>query len=178
MQFFGERYEKVYLAPCKYSCRCINTGASWANTNSVLTRLLPRLKTLKLSKSRDLSILRQLDGATDLNKSPAIQQSWIWKRLGIFTKPGDIIIAESGTAQFGFPDATLAPQTTYITQVYYGSIGYSVGAALGAGIAQREAQQQGRMPGGRTILVVGDGSLQLTVQEIGTMIRCGLSPIM
>jgi pyruvate decarboxylase len=27
---------------------------------------------------------------------------------------------------------------------------------------------------GRTILVVGDGSLQLTVQEIGTMVKMGL----
>jgi pyruvate decarboxylase len=55
--------------------------------------------------------------------------------------------------------------------VLWGSIGWSVGATLGAALAARE---QGR----RTILFVGDGSLQLTVQEIGTMIHHGLAPIL
>ncbi len=43
--------------------------------------------------------------------------------------------------------------------VLWGSIGWSVGACLGAALAARE---QGR----RTILFVGEGSLQLTVQEV------------
>jgi hypothetical protein len=43
--------------------------------------------------------------------------------------------------------------------VLWGSIGWSVGATLGAALAARE---QGR----RTCLFVGDGSLQLTVQEV------------
>lgn len=110
--------------------------------------------------------------------STQIVQSWIWKRLGSFSRSGDILIAESGTAQFGFPDATLPADMMYITQVYYGSIGYSVGSCLGAAIAQKQIQEEGKMNGGRTILVVGDGSLLLTVQEIGTMIKLGINPIM
>ncbi|KAF5016481.1 hypothetical protein F66182_11825 [Fusarium sp. NRRL 66182] len=55
--------------------------------------------------------------------------------------------------------------------VYFGSIGYSVGACLGAALAQREIKEERGMQNGRTILIVGDGSLQLTVQEIATMIR-------
>jgi pyruvate decarboxylase len=38
-------------------------------------------------------------------------------------------------------------------------------------LARKEMQQPGRV-----ILLVGDGSLQLTVQEIGTMIRQGFTP--
>ena len=56
-----------------------------------------------------------------------------------------------------------------------GSIGYSVGAVLGAALAARE------LPDGaerRVILFVGEGSLQLTVQEISTIIRTGLKPIL
>jgi pyruvate decarboxylase len=56
-----------------------------------------------------------------------------------------------------------------------GSIGYSVGAVLGAALAARE------LPDGaerRVILFVGEGSLQLTVQEISTIIRSGLKPIL
>ena len=69
-------------------------------------------------------------------------------------------------------DARYNAQNVIIcTQVYYSSIGYSVGAALGAALAHRELGGKGRV-----ILIVGDGSLQMTVQEIGTMITQGLSP--
>ncbi|KAL4922012.1 thiamine diphosphate-binding protein [Aspergillus aurantiobrunneus] len=78
-------------------------------------------------------------------------------------------IGESGTAQFRFSDAQLASGVQYLTQVYFGSIGYSAPACLGAQIARNEAGK-----GKRAILVVGDGSLQLTVQEIGTMVKMGL----
>ncbi|KAL4805382.1 pyruvate decarboxylase [Aspergillus unguis] len=101
-----------------------------------------------------------------------ITQSWIWKRIGQMARNNDIVLGECGTAQFGFSDASFAPGVQYITQAYFGSIGYSVPSALGAAIAQIE-----RGTGGRTILVVGDGSLQLTVQEIGTMVRLGLKNV-
>ncbi|KAL4892390.1 thiamine diphosphate-binding protein [Aspergillus ambiguus] len=103
----------------------------------------------------------------------SITQSWIWKRIGAMTRPGDIVLGESGTAQFGFSDSRFAADVQYITQIYFGSIGYSVPACFGAAIAQAESGCEG----GRTILVVGDGALQLTVQEIGTMIRHGLRNI-
>ena len=104
--------------------------------------------------------------------SKKITQSWIWKRIGNFMRPNDILIAESGTAQFGLPDAQLPADVLYLTQLYFGSIGYATPACFGAAVAQRELGA-----GGRVILVVGDGSLQLTVQEVGTMIKCGLNNI-
>jgi len=54
-----------------------------------------------------------------------------------------------------------------------GSIGYSVGATQGAALAARDAGVPRR-----TILFVGDGSFQLTVQELSTMIRLGLKVTM
>lgn len=57
-------------------------------------------------------------------------------------------------------------------QVLWGSIGYSVGACQGAALAAKETGNR------RTILLVGDGSFQLTAQEVSTMIRLGLNPIM
>jgi pyruvate decarboxylase len=53
-----------------------------------------------------------------------------------------------------------------ISQVLWGSIGYSVGAACGAVLAAEEFD-----PKNRVVLFVGDGSLQLTVQELSSMIR-------
>ena len=121
--------------------------------------------------------------------SEQIVQSWIWNRIGEFLRPGDIVLAESGTAQFGMPDATFPDNITFITQLFYSSIGYTVGSCLGAALALREKQQGSKVDymqdagvnnqgQGRVILLVGDGSLQMTVQEIGTMVRMGLTPIM
>ncbi|KAJ4214946.1 Pyruvate decarboxylase 1 [Fusarium solani] len=154
---FGITYRQVYLKP-------------------FLQKLLCALGTVKLP-SATLPVLPSQPVPEDAD-SKNIVQSWIWKRLGELTRPGDILIAESGTAQFGFPDATFPAGAKYVTQVYYGSIGYSVGSCLGVAIAQRELQAETGVKDGRTILVVGDGSLQLTVQEVGTMIRLGLNPLL
>ncbi|KAI5284703.1 hypothetical protein KEM54_001133, partial [Ascosphaera aggregata] len=83
----------------------------------------------------------------------------------------DCIIAEVGTAQYAFYDVTLAANCDYHSQCFYSCIGYSVGGMLGILAARREMN----MPG-RVILFVGDGSLQMTVQEISTIIRNGFKP--
>jgi pyruvate decarboxylase len=142
----------------------------------VIRKLISSVGQIKLA-SRSNPVIPAHPLPKDFEET-SIVQSWIWKRLGQFTRPNDIIIAESGTAQFGFSDASFPENTTFVTQVYYGSIGYSVGCCLGAGLAQRELEIKKNTPAGRLILVVGDGSLQLTVQEIGTMIKANLSPIM
>jgi len=106
------------------------------------------------------------------SKSGPITQSYCWQRLGRFLQPNDIILAESGTAQFGILDATFPPNTSFITQVFWSSIGYTVGACLGACVAAKEMKHSGRV-----VLIVGEGSLQMTVQEIGSYIRFGFMPI-
>ncbi|TFK28011.1 pyruvate decarboxylase [Coprinopsis marcescibilis] len=103
--------------------------------------------------------------------SQNITQSWFWPRTANFFKPGDVIVTETGTANFGILDVPLPAKSTLISQVLWGSIGWSVGAALGAALANQEKSL------GRTVLFVGDGSLQLTVQELAPMIRMGLKPI-
>jgi pyruvate decarboxylase len=113
-----------------------------------------------------------------------IKQDYIWQRIGRFLREGDIILAESGTAQFGMPDATFPQDAKWITQIFWSSIGYTVGASLGACVAAKELQRNGNGEKsnasggkGRVILIVGEGSLQMTVQEIGTLIRFGFTPI-
>ncbi|KAJ6191350.1 thiamine diphosphate-binding protein [Penicillium mononematosum] len=153
----GQKFDQVYLRP-------------------LLTQLLSAFKKVDIPSVERPAFPCEEPSADAA--FPEITQSWIWKRFGQFTRPGDIVIVESGTAQFGFPDAVLRNDIKYITQVYFGSIGYSVGSCLGAALAQSEIQAQGGMPNGRTILIVGDGSLQLTVQEIATMLRHQLSPLL
>jgi pyruvate decarboxylase len=152
-----------------------------------LTKILKKISKEKLPKV-EKPILPPRPVPADAN-SECIVQSWIWDRIGGFLQPGDILLAESGTAQFGMPDARFPANITYITQLFYSSIGYAVGSCLGAALALREKKNGSEidyMPDGgdnnrghgRVILLIGDGSLQMTVQEIGTMVQMGLTPIM
>ncbi|RFU31351.1 hypothetical protein B7463_g4979, partial [Scytalidium lignicola] len=114
----------------------------------------------------------------DARKSGQITQAYCWQRLGKFLEPNDIVITDSGTAQFGMPDATFPPNISYITQIFWSSIGYSVGAAFGALVAAKELSiSNPSAPKQRVVHIVGEGSLQMTVQEIGSMIRFGFKPV-
>lgn len=134
----------------------------------------------KVAQQVDLSKLSAVSGSKTANKvkenedsSETITQAWFWPKAGEFLKEDDIVITETGTANFGIWETKFPKGVTALSQVLWGSIGYSVGACQGAALAARDAGTDRR-----TILFVGDGSLQLTAQEISTMIRLGLKPIM
>lgn len=109
----------------------------------------------------------------DLSNDQVITHAWLWPRVGQWLLPNDIVITETGTANFGIWETKFPEGVTALSQVLWGSIGYAVGACQGAALAAKET-------GGdrRTILFVGDGSFQLTAQELSTMIRQKLNPIM
>lgn len=72
------------------------------------------------------------------------------------------IVAETGDSWFNGLDIPLSKNAEYESQMQYGSIGWSVGALLGVAIAT---------PKRKTIGLIGDGSFQMTAQEISTFIR-------
>jgi pyruvate decarboxylase len=112
------------------------------------------------------------------HESKAITQSWIWNYLADnYYQKNDVVFGETGTAAFGIPDSTFPAGINWHTQTYYGSIGYCTPAALGADVALAELATSQGQPRGRTLLVTGDGSLMLTVQEVGNMIKLGLKPV-
>ena len=100
----------------------------------------------------------------------AIDQNTFYQRVSTFFREGDIVLSETGTPSVGGRDFVLPRHTQLINSSIWLSIGYMLGAAQGAALAQRELVAHGGRPG-RTILFEGDGSLQMTVQEISTMIR-------
>ncbi|KAL8948949.1 MAG: hypothetical protein Q9222_004901 [Ikaeria aurantiellina] len=106
-----------------------------------------------------------------MSNNEAISHDWLWPRVGQWMKPNDIVITETGTANFGIWETKFPAGVSALSQVLWGSIGYSVGACQGAALAAKETDNR------RTILFVGDGSFQLTAQEVSTMIRQGLKPI-
>jgi len=92
----------------------------------------------------------------------------LWKYIGNFFKADDVILGEVGTSNTALSGLRLPVTAKYICQPIWGSIGYTLPALLGSLLAA---------PKRRQILFIGDGSLQLTVQELSTIIRYGLKPI-
>lgn len=110
------------------------------------------------------------------DKSETITQAWIWPKIGeSFLQENDIVVTETGTANFGIWETKFPKGVSALSQVLWGSIGWSVGACQGAALASRDTKKE--KGDRRTILFVGDGSFQLTAQEVSTMIRNDLKPI-
>lgn len=139
------------------------------NMKGVLRKVITKLGSINTAPVSQIS-----NTVPDSEKDPkqqVITHSWLWPTVGHWLKPHDIVITETGTANFGIWETRFPENVTAISQVLWGSIGYSVGACQGAASAAKEQNNR------RTILLVGDGSIQLTVQEVSTMIRNKLNPI-
>ncbi|KAF7596405.1 Pyruvate decarboxylase 1 [Aspergillus hancockii] len=138
------------------------------NMKGVLRKIIQRMGSINVGPVAPPSNLLPRDEVD--SKETAITHAWLWPTVGQWLKEKDVVITETGTANFGIWDTRFPADVTAISQVLWGSIGYSVGACQGAALA---AKEQGR----RTVLFVGDGSFQLTLQEVSTMIRNNLNPI-
>lgn len=106
-----------------------------------------------------------------LDKSQPLTQEWIWPRISSWLEEDDIISADIGTAAFGTIWTRYPRGAIPLTQFVWSSIGYAVGAAVGAALAAREDEKQSQARCRRTICLTGDGSFQLTAQEVSTMVR-------
>ncbi|KAI5859897.1 thiamine diphosphate-binding protein [Durotheca rogersii] len=113
------------------------------------------------------------DEATDV-----ISQKWLWENVGRLLREDDIVVTETGTANFGIWDTRFPTGVTALNQTLWGSIGWAVGACQGAALATKDIATETEGRRRRTILFEGDGSLQLSVQEVSTMIRQGLDVIL
>src|SRR5215467_5622512 len=97
-----------------------------------------------------------------------LTQDTYWKAIQNFLRPGDVIVVEDGASSAGMGRLMLPEACTYITgALVWCSIGYATPALLGAILAS---------PGRRHILLTGEGSLQMTVQELSTVMRHDLKP--
>ncbi len=83
-----------------------------------------------------------------------------------YVRETDILIAESGTAAQGVWSLSLPRDTQLVNSSIWLSIGYAVGATQGIAMAVRDMGRSSR-----TILFEGDGSFQMTAQEVSTMVK-------
>ncbi|KAF5014998.1 hypothetical protein F66182_13825, partial [Fusarium sp. NRRL 66182] len=74
----------------------------------------------------------------------------------------DNLFADAGESWFNAITMTLPDGVNFHMQMIYASIGWSLPAILGSQLAQTQ---------GRPVLMIGDGALPMTVQELSTLIR-------
>jgi indolepyruvate decarboxylase len=105
-----------------------------------------------------------------INGKPSdnITMEALYPRYAKFIQSGDNVVLESGSSSFGIPPLTLPDNVNVQIQMLWGSIGWATGAAFGIALADQKR---------KTILVTGEGSHQLTANEIGNMGRFGANPI-
>ncbi|EPE02815.1 pyruvate decarboxylase [Ophiostoma piceae UAMH 11346] len=122
------------------------------------------------------------DQIVSVNELPApdsiITQDKLWRFAAHFLREDDIVMGETGTAGYGVREMLLPARARFFTPVTWLSIGYMLPAAQGAALAKLEQQKLGAQESGaRTILFIGDGSFQMTAQELSTIIRLNLNVI-
>ncbi|KAG0331165.1 hypothetical protein BG000_011161 [Podila horticola] len=133
------------------------------NMEDVLTELAKSIphKSVPAPRAKDLGEpTGHLDGK--------ITAGYMYPRWQRMLKPNDILITETGTSSMGLGFAHMPKGVTFQNQTLWGSIGWATPAAFGAALAA---------PNRRTILVTGEGSHQLTAQEVSQFYRFGLKPI-
>jgi TPP-dependent 2-oxoacid decarboxylase len=118
-------------------------------------------ETLEIQCATQGCVHRRTDPYRPLAPAPLTIKRF-FDRMSHFLKNDSIVIAETGVSLFSAAEVLMPEGATFIGQAFYGSIGYTVGATLGAGVAAQDRQ---------TVLFVGDGSFQVTCQDLSTMIR-------
>jgi indolepyruvate decarboxylase len=104
---------------------------------------------------------------THADGSAKLTQAAYWQALQGYLRPGDVLYVDNGTS-FVLLGLQLPANCTFVGSINWGSIGYSVGALLGAMTAA---------PDRRHILFVGDGSFQVAAQELSTILRHDHKPV-
>ncbi|XP_010253808.1 PREDICTED: pyruvate decarboxylase 1 [Nelumbo nucifera] len=94
----------------------------------------------------------------------ALRANILFKHIQEMLSSDTAVIAETGDSWFNCQKLKLPQGCGYEFQMQYGSIGWSVGATLGYAQAA---------PNKRVIACIGDGSFQMTAQDVSTMLRCG-----
>jgi indolepyruvate decarboxylase len=107
----------------------------------------------------------------DLPSPPAggaLTQDEFWEHFWDYLQPGDVVLADPGSGYFPMLSGSRPDGIALLNQKTWAAIGWALPAALGAELAA---------PDRRHVVVIGDGAIALTVQELSTIAREGCSPL-
>jgi TPP-dependent 2-oxoacid decarboxylase len=113
---------------------------------------------------------RHVDPVSRGNSSgdSTLSHELFWPEIQDWLEPDTTIAAEAGTAFYGVLDLDLPERSDLMGQPIWSSIGFTLPAIFGAMLAR---------PDRRPVLFIGDGSAQLTIQELGHLYAYGRNPV-
>src|SRR5262249_19274 len=151
----------------KIPASTIHIGSSYVDTGDknyqgvYIAELLRSVVASSPRAEKESQPVREVNAPSFVPSDGPLTQDAYWEAIQGFRRQGEGIVVEDGTASAGFGRLALPDDTTHISGAFvWCSIGYATAALLGAILAS---------PGRRHILLTGEGSLQLTVQEISTI---------
>ena len=109
-------------------------------------------------------------GAETINHLPSrpLSNKGFYERVNRFLDHRSLVLADTGDSICAAAHLYLPEGSRYLCQGYYMSIGYTLPAALGVKLAAPEY---------RPVIFIGDGAFQMTAQELSTLIRNRLNPV-
>ncbi len=143
----GERFENVYIIDI------INT---LLNSNSLQ------------SKNPPASNIPYIGYKPSVLSDKPIVLDEVFPLLQDFLEENDTVIIETGIISFASSKMKLKKGSNCLSQTLWGSIGWATPAAFGASVADKSK---------RTVLFTGEGSHQLTVQELSNMFKYDIKPV-
>lgn len=126
---------------------------------------------LEKAPATSLPPLKTLSGPQQKLATPSSEplvQDYFWQRIRRFIQADDVLVVENGTSGAAIGGMRMPNGVTVVNQPIWGSIGYTLPALLGTMMASPERRQ---------LLFIGDGSFQLTAQELSTLLRHKQKPI-
>ena len=111
----------------------------------------------------------EADSLKHTDPDSALVVSTFFRIVRHWLKETTVLIADVGEALFSSVELPVLKDCGYVSQPNYLSIGYSVPASLGVALHYRNKK--------RVLTLVGDGAFQMTCQELSTITRNKLNPI-
>ncbi|KAF4923175.1 Pyruvate decarboxylase [Colletotrichum viniferum] len=150
-----------------------NIDGVTVDTRAVLTNLCGSLRQegLRISGAENgkvppLGDWRKVSKPLEEREDSPITQTGLYQRLNRYLQPYDTLILGNATPIIGGRDMVLPRGARAVSSGMWFSIGHMLPAALGISLGYRDRAKQGQ-----TILIDGDGNIQMTVQEISTIVR-------
>ncbi|WP_321507738.1 thiamine pyrophosphate-binding protein [uncultured Methanoregula sp.] len=102
-----------------------------------------------------------------LNSDPVTARR-VFRIINAFIDESMILVADVGDALFGCTEVEVMGPNRFISPAYYASLGFAVPAGIGIKAA---------FPALRPLIIIGDGSFQMTGMEVSTAVRYRMDPI-
>lgn len=143
-------------------------------TGVYMNEFLHGLKDALKPNDTALKAYRRIAGAAPLYHEPEhlnapLTTRFLFGQIQKILSSDYAVLAETGDSWFNGMGLNLPADCPFAIQMQYGSIGWSVGALLGMQAALHQKK--------RVIGLIGDGSFQMSAQEISTLIRYRFKPI-